>query len=100
MLLGIIKSADFMWEQPGNRRKEKNMKIRQNEYGSWHATQDGEVICVAGSLPRLLIHVKPGIGDDLPSLYYERVLRQQGFVALVKAAWRLGHPPVRVLPLP
>jgi hypothetical protein len=62
------------------------MKIRQQRDGSWVATQDGRVIAVEDTLPTLLAEVKPVVGDDLPTPFYEQVLAKGGLSALIRAA--------------
>jgi hypothetical protein len=64
----------------------KNMRIRQNSDGSWRATQDGRVIGLEDTLPQLFMQVKPVVGDDLPTPFYEQVLAEGGLDALIREA--------------
>ena len=66
--------------------RKKSMKIRQQRDGSWVASQDGRVIAIEDTLPTLLAEVKPVVGDDLPSVFYERVLAEGGIEALIREA--------------
>jgi len=66
--------------------RKKSMKVRQQKDGSWVATQDGRVIAIEDTLPGLLAEVKPVVGDDLPSVFYEQVLAKGGLSALIRAA--------------
>jgi len=66
--------------------RKKKMKVRQQKDGSWVATQDGRVIAIEDTLPALISQVKPVVGDDLPSVFYERVLAEGGIEALIRAA--------------
>jgi hypothetical protein len=70
----------------GIERKKKKMKVRQQKDGSWVATQDGRVIAIEDTLPALISQVKPVVGDDLPSVFYERVLVEGGIEALIREA--------------
>ena len=62
------------------------MKIRQQKDGSWVATQDGRVVAVEDTLPKLLSVVSPTTGDDLPTPFYKGVLANGGRAALMRAA--------------
>ena len=62
------------------------IKIRQNSYGNWVAMRDGRVFALEENLPRLLAKVRPVVGDDLPTPFYEQVLAKGGLMNLIRAA--------------